>query len=233
MRLIGLVSGYHPWFTHTISLNPNISKEDHYRSLFLDPSSPDPSASALLETLLPSLPTPTPLSSILDTLRNMLASHPNALLGEIGLDRSFRIAHDYHASPRVLTPFTIPMSHQLPILEAQLDIAVELGRCISMHSVKCHAMTMELLSRMNTKWGDKWRAVSVDIHSCSFSAQMWTDMEVRLPSLSKPPRLNATGIENAPKRIPIPLNRNQRPFSLPQTPHRRLLPDSHPRRIGL
>lgn len=165
--------------------------------------------------LLPSLPVPTQLSSLLDILRNMFTSHPNALLGEVGLDRTFRIAHDYKASPRVLTPFTIPITHQLEILEAQLDLAVELGRGVSMHSVKCQAITMELLSRMNKKWGAKWGAISVDMHSCGFSAQMWTDIEVHSSSASYISCLIAPEIENTHQRVLIPLNRHQQSFPGP------------------
>ena len=55
------------------------------------------------------------------------------MLGEVGLDRSARIPIDYHAAQRKLSPFTIPFDHQLAILEAQMSIAVEMRRNISLH----------------------------------------------------------------------------------------------------
>ena len=101
------------------------------------------------------------------------------MLGEVGLDRVFRIPLDYFASPRHLTTFTIPLAHQVAILEAQIEVAVELGRNISMHSVKSQQATLELLGKMKGKFGEKWNRISVDIHSCGFNPQTWRDMEVR------------------------------------------------------
>ena len=109
------------------------------------------------------------------------------MLGEVGLDRSFRVALDYAASPRELTPFTIPFEHQLVILEAQLDLAVELGRNVSLHSVKSHLETQELFARMVKMYGDKWNKISVDMHSCGLSPQMWHDIEVVLCFCRCPP----------------------------------------------
>jgi Tat protein secretion system quality control protein TatD with DNase activity len=128
--------------------------------------------------LIPTFPTPTPLSQLLITLRSNLLSHPSALLGEVGLDRASRIPQSYPATPLVLTPFTIPLPHQLAILEAQLDLAVELRRAVSMHSVKAQMATKDLMERMKQRWGDeKWEMISVDLHSCGLSSQTWRDME--------------------------------------------------------
>jgi Tat protein secretion system quality control protein TatD with DNase activity len=130
------------------------------------------------ENLLPHLPDPTTLDNVLSELRHNLGLFPQAMLGEVGLDRSFRVPLDFSASPRELTTFTIPLKHQLSVLEAQLDVAVELGRNVSFHSVKAQMCTLELLDRMSRKHGDNWRDISIDIHSCSLSSQMWKDMEV-------------------------------------------------------
>jgi Tat protein secretion system quality control protein TatD with DNase activity len=169
--------GYHPWFTHQISTR-TLSKEDHYKSLFLPSAFPPPAHVSAFQSLLPHLPDPTPLSDILSDLRHNLSSYPRAMLGEVGLDRSFRVALDYTVSPRELTPFTIPFDHQLAILEAQLGVAVELGRNVSMHSVKSQLGTTELLARMNKTYGEKWNGINVDMHSCGLSAQMWRGIEV-------------------------------------------------------
>lgn len=144
------------------------------------------------ERLLPSLPEPTPLSDILAGLRDSFAACRHAMLGEVGLDRACRIPFGPPSVPpyalddtrRELSPFTIPLTHQLAILEAQIDLAVELRRNVSFHSVKCQQATVELLDKLKAKHGDAWSAISIDMHSCGLSAQTWKDIEVRVPSMS-------------------------------------------------
>lgn len=101
------------------------------------------------------------------------------MVGEVGLDRAFRVPVDYYASPRVLTSFSIPLEHQLTLLEAQLELAVELGRNVSIHSVKAQQATTDLLAKMKKKHGAEiWNRISVDMHSCGLSPQTWRDLEV-------------------------------------------------------
>ncbi|KAH9929667.1 uncharacterized protein B0H18DRAFT_859558, partial [Fomitopsis serialis] len=179
--------GYHPWFTHWISLSDAPSKEPHYRALFLPETEPKPEHEAAFARLLPSLPAPTPLSHILRTLRASLAAFPRALLGEVGLDRVCRVPFSPPADPpyassstadaRALSPFTIPLAHQAAVLEAQLALAVGLRRNVSMHSVKAQQATLELLARMRARHGRAWDAISVDMHSCGLSAQTWAAVE--------------------------------------------------------
>ena len=173
-------SGYHPWFSHSISLDSSLSKEQHYRKLLLHDSSP-PKAEQYAQTfdqLFPLLPEPVPLSDIIVDLRDRLTKFPDAMIGEVGLDRSFRVPFDYFAEDRKLTPFTIPVEHQLAILEAQLDLAVEFQRNASIHSVKAQQATVELLHKLAKKHGDSWYRISVDMHSCGFSPETWRDIEV-------------------------------------------------------
>ena len=118
------------------------------------------------------------------------------MLGEVGLDRACRVPFEHLATPRVLSPFTIPLNHQIVILEAQVDLAVEFGRNISLHSVKAHGATLDLLSRMKTKHGDRWNEISIDLHSCGLSKETWLDIEViynihsfpRSPAQPTPPQ---------------------------------------------
>ncbi|KAL0951632.1 hypothetical protein HGRIS_008312 [Hohenbuehelia grisea] len=173
------VSGHHPWFSHHISVDGRTAKEAHYRQLF----SPKAEQEEIFERLLALLPEPTPLEQILSTLRNDLQTFPNAMLGEVGIDRTFRVAMDYFANPRQLTPFTIPLEHQLTVLEAQIDLAVELGRNISLHSVKTQQVTMELINRMAKKHGERWTNISLDMHSCGLSPQTWLQLEKAHPNV--------------------------------------------------
>ena len=167
--------GYHPWFSHWITLLPTHSKEDHYRQLF--PISTKEESEAF-EKLLLSLPDPITLESVLLDLRHNLQSFPLAILGEVGIDRSFHVPFDYFTSPRVRSPFMIPLEHQLSILEAQLNLAVELQRNVSLHSVKCQLNTVQLFDRMYDTHGENWKSINIDIHSCSLSTQTWRNIEV-------------------------------------------------------
>ncbi|PFH52242.1 hypothetical protein AMATHDRAFT_74306 [Amanita thiersii Skay4041] len=173
--------GYHPWFSHYISLlDSSVSKESHYRSLFLSNQSEN---QVLFNHLLQHLPDPIPLEQIISELRNNLIAFPNAMLGEVGLDRVFRIPVDYFASPRKLTPFTIPLKHQLAVIEAQLRLAVEMGRNVSFHSVKSQQATITLLADMRKKYGERWDAINVDIHSCTMSSETWRAIEKAHPNV--------------------------------------------------
>jgi len=173
--------GYHPWWAHQIALAKPESKRKHYESLLL-PSSPSEEDLATFEKVLENQPEPRLFDDILSEVRKNLLDFPNALLGEIGLDRAVRIPYDYDATPRVLSPFTIPFEHQLKIFETQLELAVELKRNVSMHSVKAHDATLQVFGRMTEKFGDRFWDVSVDLHSCGFSAQVWRDIEVQCRS---------------------------------------------------
>ena len=94
-----------------------LSKEEHYRRLLLPTidnahtnhsdaaTSNDKTLETEFRTLLPSLPEPRPISEVLTEVRENLTALPNAMLGEVGLDRAFRVPVDYHAAPRVLTSF--------------------------------------------------------------------------------------------------------------------------------
>ncbi|KAK2461422.1 hypothetical protein APHAL10511_005885 [Amanita phalloides] len=174
--------GYHPWFSYTISIYPVISKHHHYHALLLGSSSVRPELLDAFQKLLPHLPEPRLLDDIIQELRSNLQAFPDAMLGEVGLDRSFRLPIDYFSSPRILTPFTIPFEHQLAIVEAQLDLAVELERNVSFHSVKSQQATATLLGKMRDKNGERWRRISIDIHSCGFSPEMWRSIESEHPN---------------------------------------------------
>jgi Tat protein secretion system quality control protein TatD with DNase activity len=121
------------------------------------------------------------LKSVLDEVRGNLLKFPDAMVGEVGLDRSFRHAYQSYPSPppRKLSPFTTPIEHQVTILEAQLDLAVELRRHVSLHSVNSNQATVGLLMKMKAKHQKAWREISIDMHSCSLSLEAWRDLEVR------------------------------------------------------
>ncbi|KAL9594784.1 MAG: hypothetical protein Q9219_006843 [cf. Caloplaca sp. 3 TL-2023] len=154
--------GWHPWFSHQIFDDSNFSSSstspavnfdvlNHYRTVLSPP--PD-------DEFISHLPKPRPLSGLLDQLRANLKRFPYALVGEIGLDRSFRLpthwAHSDKAGRnqgltpggregRRLSPHRVQIDHQRKILLAQLHVAGEQERPVSIHGVAAHGILFETL----------------------------------------------------------------------------------------
>ena len=151
--------GWHPWFSHQIydDSGPDAGeapdKEAHYAKVL----SPIPENQEFLD----SLPEPRSLFGLLQELRGHLEQYPIALVGEIGLDRAFRIPGtkrldlDYEPDPaltlgsregRKLSPYRVVVQHQRRILTAQLNLAGEMQRAVSVHGVAAHGIVYETLS---------------------------------------------------------------------------------------
>lgn len=168
--------GWHPWFSYQMYIPEPGSKGEgkeeqpaaltgqakitHYQSV-LQPHRPNPSPEDL--QTYASLPDPTPFSSFLHLTRQHLFQHPFALIGEIGLDRSFRIPESWTGNPdlwakrnsnltpggregRRLTPFRCSPAHQKIVFRKQLDLAAEMGRAVSVHGVQAHGLVLEALA---------------------------------------------------------------------------------------
>ena len=158
--------GWHPWFSHQI-YDDLLSKSEkghapstkiaHYTSVIVPP--PDD------EEFIDSLPEPRPLSALLDGIRSHLEQYPISLVGEIGLDRAFRIpgtevlSNDFQADPlltpggregRRLSPYRVDLDHQRRILTTQLSLAGQLQRAVSVHGVAAHGVVYDTLR-------DTWR----------------------------------------------------------------------------
>ncbi|RAH73443.1 TatD family hydrolase [Aspergillus aculeatinus CBS 121060] len=157
--------GWHPWFSHQIlddatdSAEPDGSLRDdrkaqHYKKV-LTPAPED--------EFIASLPDPKPLSQLIAETRSRLETYPSSLVGEIGLDRAFRLPNawtqddqqkrDETVTPgsregRTLSPHRVQLSHQKAVLEAQLRLAGELGRPVSVHSVQAHGAVFDLFKKL-------------------------------------------------------------------------------------
>lgn len=156
--------GWHPWFSyqlyddqdHKVTASP--SPKEHYRKVL----APQPD-----ESFLESLPPPRPLSDFLAQTEERLCKHRYALVGEVGLDRAFRLPVGGFVSPppgqgpeenpsytpgsregRPLSPYRVSMDHQKVILKAQFGLAGKLRRPVSVHSVQAHGIVFELLQGM-------------------------------------------------------------------------------------
>jgi Tat protein secretion system quality control protein TatD with DNase activity len=78
------------------------------------------------------------------------------------------------------------MEHQVALLEMQMDLAVELGVNVSLHSVKAQGPTLDFLRRFKKKHGAMFTGrVNVDVHSCGgWSVESWVDAEASPSSLN-------------------------------------------------
>ncbi|ORY35039.1 hypothetical protein BCR39DRAFT_573782 [Naematelia encephala] len=216
--------GYHPWFIHRYTLSPSSSipsKQEHYHSIFL-PSNQDVNSknAQLLDTLLPFLPDPIPFSPLLDQLRsnirNSLEKGRLCMLGEVGLDGGARLrwpinarhlyvekypddsgenSEEGHEGWKRLTPFKTSMTHQRAIVEAQLEVAIELGVNVSFHSVSAPGPTMDVLIRMRDKHRTRFtNRINVDLHSAGgWRPAFWLQAEKQLLNLYASPSIFITG----------------------------------------
>lgn len=159
--------GRHPWFSHSIyddtAAEPTFyqregedldsAKGRHYK-VILQPPPQDP-------VFWRDLPTPEPLSDFIAATRARLGADPHAMVGEIGLDKPFRLAMQWEdlslkdrdperttggRQGRPLSPHHIRMEHQKTVLLAHLKLAGDLGRAVSVHGVQAHGALYDLLS---------------------------------------------------------------------------------------
>ena len=152
--------GWHPWFSHLLcddlmsegGHSHRSEKVDHYKRVI----TPSPEDSDFLQ----SLPDPYPLSQYITKTREYLKRYPTALVGEIGIDRAFRIPEHWlpddanvrqpDLSPdgregRRLSPYRVNIDHQRKVLTAQLNLAGEMQRPVSVHGVSAHGLLFETL----------------------------------------------------------------------------------------
>ncbi|KAF2837301.1 Metallo-dependent hydrolase [Patellaria atrata CBS 101060] len=155
--------GWHPWFSHQMfDVNTYDGKEQldeeskiaHYQTV-LTPKSDD-------RDFLLALPDPRSFAHFLQQTHQYLERYPLALVGEIGLDKQFRIpgswlpenyeSRDDSLTPggregRDLSPYRVHMDHQKKVLTAQLNLAGELQRAVSIHGVQAHGILFETLQQ--------------------------------------------------------------------------------------
>ncbi|CAG8774075.1 34312_t:CDS:2 [Gigaspora margarita] len=136
--------GFHPWFTHLLSLEDDPPENEiHYRSVLND-IGPKNSKDCNIEPLLTFLPPPKPFNVWFDKLENLVKINTTALIGEVGLDRSARLTDPKTKS---LSKVQTKIQHQIAILEKQLDLAAKYNRAVSLHCVQATGQIIDLLDR--------------------------------------------------------------------------------------
>ncbi|KAI8954092.1 hypothetical protein F4801DRAFT_534310 [Xylaria longipes] len=156
--------GWHPWFSYQLyddkASNPTYDgtpagKIAHYDQVLAPaPSSKDVSFSKGLSE-------PQPLSEFLEETRVRLEKFPLALIGEVGLDKTFRLPTVWTSADedsredgltpggregRRLSPYRVQMAHQAVILRAQLELAGRMGRPVSVHGVQAHGILYDTIA---------------------------------------------------------------------------------------
>lgn len=151
--------GWHPWFSHQVyddasrAQMQSVDKTEHYNRVITPAPGDD-------DDFITSLPDPRPLSGLIDQTRSYLERHPFAMVGEVGLDRTFRIPgltlvdsgseRDTALTPggregRRLSPYRVNINHQRRILKAQLNLAGDMQRAVSVHGVAAHGVVFATL----------------------------------------------------------------------------------------
>ncbi|PNP73741.1 hypothetical protein FNYG_12931 [Fusarium nygamai] len=161
-----VIAGYgrHPWFSHEIfddsletptyvpSEDVEAAKAQHYKAV-LSPAPTDPA-------FWRDLPVPIALSIFIAETRARLLEDPCAMVGEIGLDKPFRLPMqwtDPRPEPdpdrtlggrqrRPLSQHRINIGHQKAVFMAHLKLAGELRRPVSVHGVQVHGMLYDTLT---------------------------------------------------------------------------------------
>jgi Tat protein secretion system quality control protein TatD with DNase activity len=161
--------GWHPWFSHQMYVSDGDgnktrlegeSKLRHYQSVLA------PEREELSDEdrhAFSSLPDPLPFKEFLLQTKANLQRYPLSLVGEIGLDRSFRIPEswipeleekrDQGLTPggregRKLSQYRVGLQHQKKIFKMQLQLAAELDKAVSIHGVQAHGMVFETLREL-------------------------------------------------------------------------------------
>ncbi|KAJ4138086.1 Cut9-interacting protein scn1 [Fusarium equiseti] len=166
--------GWHPWFSHLLyddsadtptyrpasgsgsgsesDADAVAAKQAHYNAVLQPEPSPE---------FVASLPTPVAVSTFLKETESRLSANPHALVGEIGVDKAFRLPEPWNPSEhaerdstltaggregRRLSPHRVRIEHQREILAAQLRLAAKARRAVSVHGVQAHGVLHDTLA---------------------------------------------------------------------------------------
>ncbi|BFZ53351.1 Cut9-interacting protein scn1 [Savitreella phatthalungensis] len=148
--------GFHPWFVHFVTTETSngdatsevtsTSKYEHIKQV-VRPSPPDDFIDTVHDLV--------PAKAYVQSIEDHFVKFPNAMLGEVGLDKAFRIpdprtksSDDSSGSRGRLTKHQTDMSHQVAVLEAQLATATKFQRAVSLHGVQAHGALHHVIDKL-------------------------------------------------------------------------------------
>ncbi|CAO3681421.1 unnamed protein product [Rhizopus stolonifer] len=142
--------GIHPWFCFPL-MTKDQTREEHYRDVLKCPYENE------LNQMIQDLEEPFTYDVWYQNLRQKLLDHPNALVGEIGVDRSAKLlpggAIEWHGVKQ--TNVQCSIEHQLKIFEIQSNLARELNRGVSVHCVQGHGHLDNYLKEQSGKYSNR------------------------------------------------------------------------------
>ena len=134
--------GVHPWFSHFLMTRTE-SKEEHYKRILK--SSKVDELQDIISSLL-ELET-YEYDAWYSNLRNYLLQHPEAIVGEVGVDRVARLLPQGSIEWQGVKPTSVMCSieHQIDVFDIQCKLARELNRAMSVHCVQGQGHLFEYL----------------------------------------------------------------------------------------
>ncbi|KAI8077926.1 TatD family [Gilbertella persicaria] len=110
-----------------------------------------------LQDMVNALADPSPYDTWYTHLHHKLQDHPEALVGEIGIDRSARLlpggAIDWHGKKP--TQVHTSVDHQLAILDIQCQLARELNRGVSLHCVQGQGHLFDYMKKQSLQFSTR------------------------------------------------------------------------------
>lgn len=127
--------GIHPWFTHVLMTQGDKSAQDHFKSILNSSNKEE------LQEMIDSLTNNATLFTYdtwYNNLRQRLLDHPEALVGEVGVDRAAKLLPGGSIVWHDVKPTSVQCSieHQIAIFDIQCTLARELNRGMSVHCVQ-------------------------------------------------------------------------------------------------
>ncbi|KAK4058268.1 Cut9-interacting protein scn1 [Microbotryomycetes sp. JL221] len=186
--------GIHPWFVHSIAITsddePTPTKVQHYTRLFSSSSSSSSSSEPhpqLTTQMLNSLPDIVRQQDWLTQLEQRLKQNSLAMVGEIGLDKSFKIPNPRPPCPVVskeslvddpssLKPLPkhsnlqTSIQHQLEVLKSQINLAIRLKRNVSLHCVRSTKEMVDLFNYFSDHV-EGFKSINLCLHSLGASPE--------------------------------------------------------------
>jgi Tat protein secretion system quality control protein TatD with DNase activity len=145
--------GVHPWFSHFL-MTQQEAVEEHYKSILNSSNTEE------LQDMIDSLTnnaTTFKYDTWYNNLRSRLLDHPEALVGEVGVDRAARLLPGGSVKWQGVKPTSVQCSieHQIAIFDIQCTLARELNRGMSVHCVQGQGHLFNYLKAQSNQYSSR------------------------------------------------------------------------------